>query len=263
MRALAADFEDVLGTCQFSLEGMQYNPAEVLTVNSTSVFFPAASWLRAFFHDAGTFIKQPSKGGPKGECSRAASRAGSRGVGEGVSAVLVETHVLLPRHTQYVGLCAQGSRQLDRCAAGAVLHLASSVCLPLFCCCLDLLLLTGGPNGSLGVGCNSNPCGDLGVAVPVTPTATCSNLEKAVSGFSDGLSYCCPEATQCVAHGQSANSGPDPGETVPVCLTGHPTTVELCRRENDNLLPTIQVRHKGLPKLQLEHSGPQCKDNAR
>jgi hypothetical protein len=58
----------VLGTCQFSLEGMRYNKVDIPKVNSTGVFFPAASWLRAFFHDAGTFIKSASKGGPKGEC---------------------------------------------------------------------------------------------------------------------------------------------------------------------------------------------------
>jgi hypothetical protein len=37
-----------------------------IVVSSDGVFFPAASWLRAFFHDAGTFIKPPTKGGPKG-----------------------------------------------------------------------------------------------------------------------------------------------------------------------------------------------------
>jgi hypothetical protein len=60
--------ETVIGTCQFSLEGMRYNDnnGQPLPVNSAGVFFPAGSWLRAFFHDAGTFIKQPSKGGPKG-----------------------------------------------------------------------------------------------------------------------------------------------------------------------------------------------------
>jgi hypothetical protein len=69
LRALVADFEQVVGTCRFSLEGMRYNDlnGQPLPVNSAGVFFPAAAWLRAFFHDAGTFIKQPSKGGPKGE----------------------------------------------------------------------------------------------------------------------------------------------------------------------------------------------------
>lgn len=64
---------------------------------------------------------------------------------------------------------------------------------------------------------------------------------QAVSGFTDGRSYCCPEADECLAHGQSDNLGLNPGLTVPVCLKGSPATVELCRRENDNLLPTIQV----------------------
>jgi len=68
IQALIKDFERVVGKCQFSIEGMQYanNDATIL-VNSAGVFFPAASWLRAFFHDAGTFIKNPAQGGPKGE----------------------------------------------------------------------------------------------------------------------------------------------------------------------------------------------------
>jgi hypothetical protein len=58
----------VIGKCQFSLKGMLYPGNDAtLPVNSSGVFFPAASWLRAFFHDAGTFIKSASKGGPKGE----------------------------------------------------------------------------------------------------------------------------------------------------------------------------------------------------
>jgi hypothetical protein len=88
-----------------------------IIVNSDSVFFPAASWLRAFFHDAGTFIKTPSRGGPK-----------------------------------------------------------------------------GGPNGSLGVGCDRNPCGtQTAVSVlngaNVTKVTVCPNGAPSVSGFSDGKIY--------------------------------------------------------------------------
>jgi hypothetical protein len=43
-----------------------YNNNTRIIVNSDGVFFSAAAWLRAFFHDAGTFIKTPSRGGPKG-----------------------------------------------------------------------------------------------------------------------------------------------------------------------------------------------------
>jgi hypothetical protein len=113
-------------------------------------------------------------------------------------------------------------------------------CLP-YCTSANL---TGGPNGSLGVGCATNTCGAQGTALPVAADATCLNGDPAVSGFSDGLSYCCPAADECLAHGQSDNNDPDPakrGLTVPVCLKGSRATVELCRRENDNLLPTIQV----------------------
>jgi hypothetical protein len=106
-----------------------------------------------------------------------------------------------------------------------------------------LLCCAGGPNGSLGVGCNSETCGQQGTAIPSAITAICPNNLPAVSGFTDGLSYCCPAADECIAHGQSDNAGPTPGLTVPVCLKGSPATVELCRRENDNLLPTIQVSH--------------------
>jgi hypothetical protein len=101
----------------------------------------------------------------------------------------------------------------------------------------------GGPNGSLGVGCNSETCCDLGTALVSLPTATCPNGLPPVSGFTDRKSYCCPAADECIAHGQADNLGPGAGKTVPVCLKGSPDTVELCRRENDNLLPTIQVSH--------------------
>lgn len=106
----------------------------------------------------------------------------------------------------------------------------------------DPVVHPGGPNGSIGVGCETNNCGRQGTAIPVASNATCPNGDPAVSGFSNGLSYCCPGAHECLAHGQSSNSGPTPGLTVPVCLNGSQATVELCRRENDNLLPTIQVR---------------------
>lgn len=162
-RELLADFESVVGSCQISLEGMAYRENEAVVVNSASVFFPAAQWLRAFFHDAGTFVKSRGK---------------------------------------------------------------------------------GGPNGSLGVGCPNNNCGvQAGAALgpqPVTPgTLACANSAPPVSGFSDGKSYCCPNADQCIAKGQSSNSGPTPGLTIPVCLSGSQATVELCRRENDGLLSSI------------------------
>jgi hypothetical protein len=68
MEALVANLAKSIGKCQFSIEGMKYaDPDAIIPVNSSSVFFPAGSWLRAFFHDAGTFVKSPSQGGPKGE----------------------------------------------------------------------------------------------------------------------------------------------------------------------------------------------------
>ena len=99
----------------------------------------------------------------------------------------------------------------------------------------------GGPNGSLGVGCPNNNCGSTTAPVNVTAGTVCANGAAAVGGFSDGRSYCCPAATECIAHGQSSNTGPTPGRVVPVCLTGSAATVELCRRENDGLLSMVQV----------------------
>ncbi|WIA34647.1 hypothetical protein OEZ86_012963 [Tetradesmus obliquus] len=167
-RRMIVELESTIADCQFSIEGMNYANNTRIIVNSDGVFHPAASWLRAFFHDAGTFIKKPSQGGPK-----------------------------------------------------------------------------GGPNGSLGVGCPRNPCGTQTAvsvlnSVNVTAATTCPNGAPSVSGFSDGKTYCCPNADECIAHGQSSNSGSTPGRTVPVCLKGSAATVELCRRENDNLHPTIQ-----------------------
>eukprot|EP00775_Hariotina_reticulata_P002170 gene2170-2489_t len=158
-KALMTDFEGVLGNCQFSLEGMAYNNNTVISVNSPNVFMPAASWLRAFFHDAGTYLKSTNK---------------------------------------------------------------------------------GGPNGSLGVGCPNNTCATLNIATPAAVGDICPNGAPSVGGFTDGLNYCCPQPTQCVALAQSANNGATPGLVVPGCLTGSPNSVELCRRENDGLVPTIQ-----------------------
>jgi hypothetical protein len=159
-KALMTNFEQVLGNCQFSLEGMAYNNNTVISVNSPNVFMPAASWLRAFFHDAGTFIKSTNK---------------------------------------------------------------------------------GGPNGSLGVGCSNSTCAKLDIATPAAVGAICLNGAPSVGGFTDGLNYCCPQPTQCVVQAQSASSGsPGPGLVVPGCLDGSADTVELCRRENDGLVSTIQ-----------------------
>jgi hypothetical protein len=158
-KALLTDFEAILGNCQFSLEGMAYNNNTVISVNSPNVFMPAASWLRAFFHDAGTYIKSTNK---------------------------------------------------------------------------------GGPNGSLGVGCPNNTCATLNIATPAAVGEICPNGAPSVGGFTDGLNYCCPQPTQCVALAQGSNTGSNRGMVVPGCLDGSSDTVELCRRENDNLVPTIQ-----------------------
>lgn len=130
----------------------------------------------------------------------------------------------------------------DACVdLGTITNKQRQSCLQFLC-----LSLAGGLNGSLGVGCSQPNCGTLNTAVSSTiPGAKCLNGLDPVSGFSDGLSYCCPGADECIAHGQSAILGPTSGLTVPVCLKGSPDTVELCRRENDNLLPTIQVNRAG------------------
>jgi hypothetical protein len=47
------DFETVIGTCQFSIEGMAYRENVDIAIASSNVFFPGAAWLRGFFHDAG------------------------------------------------------------------------------------------------------------------------------------------------------------------------------------------------------------------
>lgn len=67
MGALVADLELSLVGCQISARGMRYATNGQPDVFSASVVFPAAAWLRAFFHDAGTFVKSPSKNGPKGK----------------------------------------------------------------------------------------------------------------------------------------------------------------------------------------------------
>lgn len=73
MKALIAFLRTSVGKCQFSIEGMFYaDPNAFIPVNSAGVFFPAAAWLRAFFHDAGTFVKSPSQGGPKGKAATVA-----------------------------------------------------------------------------------------------------------------------------------------------------------------------------------------------
>jgi hypothetical protein len=100
----------------------------------------------------------------------------------------------------------------------------------------------GGPNGSLGVGCSTSNCGNTTAAVSVAAGTVCANGAAAVGGFSDEKFYCCPAATQCIAHGQGSNAGATAGRVVPVCLAGSANTVELCRRENDGLLTLIQVR---------------------
>ncbi|WIA14468.1 hypothetical protein OEZ85_002992 [Tetradesmus obliquus] len=65
-RRIIVELESTIADCQFSIEGMNYANNTRIIVNSDGMFHPAASWLRAFFHDAGTFIKKPSQGGPKG-----------------------------------------------------------------------------------------------------------------------------------------------------------------------------------------------------
>jgi len=42
----------VTSSCAISAFGMRY-VNETVDVQSDAAFFPAASWLRAFFHDAG------------------------------------------------------------------------------------------------------------------------------------------------------------------------------------------------------------------
>jgi len=163
---LIADLKVVTASCAISAFGMKY-ANETLNVESEGAFFPAAAWLRAFFHDAGSFVAQPKKGQQKG----------------------------------------------------------------------------GGPNGSLAAGCTSNTCGQTAAgfpaAVPAAPTDTCPDGYPSRSGFTDGGNFCCP-AGFCVSHGQSANGTPNQGKLVALCLPGNRDTNELCRPENDSLLPTIQ-----------------------
>ena len=49
---LIADFKVVTASCAISAFGMRY-ANETVNVESDGAFFPAAAWLRAFFHDAG------------------------------------------------------------------------------------------------------------------------------------------------------------------------------------------------------------------
>jgi hypothetical protein len=158
-RALMLNFEVVIGNCQFSKDSMAYSNDTVSSVSSPNIFMPSASWLRAFFHDAGTYIQRTN---------------------------------------------------------------------------------TGGPNGSLGVGCSNRTCIALRTATPAAVGEICPNGVPSAGGFTDGLNYCCPQPTQCIVLAQSGNNGPLPGLVVPGCLDGSPDTVELCRRENDGLAPTIQ-----------------------
>jgi len=103
----------------------------------------------------------------------------------------------------------------------------------------------GGPNGSLGAGCPNKDCGKpppVGVSPDPFLSANgtnCSDGYPSRSGFSDGNFYCCP-AGYCVAHGQTANGNSQSGKLIPQCLVGSRDTNELCRPENDSLMPTIQ-----------------------
>lgn len=112
----------------------------------------------------------------------------------------------------------------------------------------------GGPNGSLAVGCSSNTCGNA-TAATATTEPTCADGTPSVGGFSDGKLYCCPVGS-CVSLGQSSNSGSTPGLVVPVCLQGSASTVELCRRENDNLLPTIQFFRGRQARAEFQYETP-------
>lgn len=64
---IATDLEPSIIGCQISARGMRYAINTDPDVFSASVVYPAAAWLRAFFHDAGTFVKSPSKKGPRGK----------------------------------------------------------------------------------------------------------------------------------------------------------------------------------------------------
>jgi len=96
----------------------------------------------------------------------------------------------------------------------------------------------GGPNGSLAASCLTNTCG-LAIATAAAPTDTCPDGYPSRSGFSDGGHFCCP-AGFCVAHGQTTNGTPQQGKVIPMCLAGDQATNELCRQENDSLMPTMQ-----------------------
>ncbi len=161
---------------------------EAVVVNSASVFFPAAQWLRAFFHDAGLCAQHQA-------------------------AQTISLINLISLMTPLSAVCrtVQSFTHYTMCLSCHVLLAGTFV----------KSRGKGGPNGSLGVGCPSNNCGvQAGAALgpqPVTPgTLACANSAPPVSGFSDGKSYCCPNADQCIAKGQSSNSGPTPGLTIPV-----------------------------------------------
>jgi len=70
-----------------------------------------------------------------------------------------------------------------------------------------------------------------------TPAPTAPRL-LAASRTACTTAVLCPHSVWSQAQG--ANNGPTRGLVVPGCLDGSADTVELCRRENDGLVPTIQ-----------------------
>lgn len=153
-------FEDLRGdvkNCPISPKDMNYDEsAGFETITGPGVFQPSSSWLRFFFHDAGTF---------------------------------------------------------------------------------DHKKQTGGLNGSIGAKCEKEDCfNETSLYIAEDKYATCPNGVAPVGNFFpyNGSVFCCDSAYQCIS--KYAN---EEGETIPVCVDGSPETNEMCRPENDGLLPTL------------------------
>jgi hypothetical protein len=66
MNDAARGLRRAVNGCLINPSFMRYNPEATGDLENSAAIFPAATWLRAYFHDAGTFLKSPGKGGKVG-----------------------------------------------------------------------------------------------------------------------------------------------------------------------------------------------------
>ena len=236
LRALAAEFERLIGGCFFSLAGMSYLDVNVAV-------YSAGACVRARMGSARGLCSTAQSAPPPHTHTHSLAKACSSPLACGCAPSSTTPARLGRRRATVSG--ARGAhgpphrfgarRERARHGTSAPARPARRPRTP-----PPLPFPSpppGGPNGSIGVGCPAEPCGDKGTPVAQEPGTACANGDMAAGGFTDMKSYCCPARGECIAHSQDKASG----ATVPVCLEGSRVTVELCRRENDGLLPTVEA----------------------